>query len=265
MRSLPLLLLCVLPACAGRFRPLFDGKSLAGWKVVTGSPTAWKADQGVLSGYHAGAEAYDHLVFDSLYADFTLRFSFLWVRGNSGCFFRGEQVGSSGMSGHQVLTTGDQDAGGFWETHGRNWIIAPTDRLRSFYRPGAWNRWVVRAYGRRITLHLNDSLVGDLPSDPGRTRGYFALKLHGGGAVSEVRFKDIEAADTTRRGCTDSTSPAFDPYAFRDDGSCRPSSLGPRSGSAPAAAVRPLRAGRYSLDGRLVARKTLPERRPRGE
>jgi hypothetical protein len=221
MRIATLMPVLALPICAGKFRPLFDGKTLQGWKVATGSAAAWKVDSAMIIGVHGGAAAYDHLVCDSVYADFTLRFQFQWIRGNSGFFFRGELAGASGMSGHQVLTTGDVDAAGLWETHGRNWIIAPNDKLRSFYLPDAWNRWVVKAYRRHITLYLNDSLVGDLPDDPGRLQGRFALKLHGGGAAAEVRVKNVEVADTTRRGCTNPAAPNYDPWAFQDDGSCR--------------------------------------------
>ena len=45
--------------------------------------------------------------------------------------------------------------------------------------------------GSRIVVHVNGIKSAELPDDPGRREGKFALQVHGGQAC-EVWFKDIE-------------------------------------------------------------------------
>jgi len=49
----------------------------------------------------------------------------------------------------------------------------------------------VVAQGRDITVFVNGTEVTRLRDDPGRTKGYLGLQLHGGEDM-EVYFKDIE-------------------------------------------------------------------------
>ena len=69
---LVLLSACASAAAADTWRPLWDGKSLAGWHVI--GKGEWKIIDGALRGTHAKEEKeFGHLVTDKAYRDFTVR------------------------------------------------------------------------------------------------------------------------------------------------------------------------------------------------
>jgi 3-keto-disaccharide hydrolase len=67
--------------------------------------------------------------------------------------------------------------------------LAPA--LKHASRPvGAWNTFVIEAYGRHLSVTLNGAPVSDLTADAGRPlRGYIGLQAHHPG--SRVQFRDL--------------------------------------------------------------------------
>ena len=174
------------------FQPLFDGRTLAGWHTTPGG--AWKVQDGMIVGTSPQSEAnHGLLVTDKAYDDFTVRFKFRVLQGNSGFYFRSEPVaGSVGVHGFQAEVDNSLSAGGLYETGGRAWVAQPDPELiRRIYRPGQWNDMSVTAVGRDVTVRLNGQQTAQLANDSGRTRGVFALQLHGGMDM-EVMFKELE-------------------------------------------------------------------------
>ena len=88
-----LICLFALSSLAER-KPLWDGKTLEGWhEIGTGK---WTVEDGAIHGMHARNEReYGHLVTDRNYTNFTVRFKYKSVAGNSGLYFRIEEKGSS--------------------------------------------------------------------------------------------------------------------------------------------------------------------------
>ena len=175
----------------GKWAPLFDGKSLAGWHPI--GDGEWKVQDGAIVGRNTKANDYGHLVSDKSYADFTVRLKYKSVAGNSGLYFRIAPEGASGVSGFQAEIDPKNDVGGLYETNGRGWVVQPTpEQVKTWFKPGEWNEMTVAAKGKDVTVTVNGKVSAQIKNDPGKwTEGPFALQVHGGQDV-EVWFKDIE-------------------------------------------------------------------------
>jgi len=171
--------------------PLWDGKTLAGWRVLGGG--SWSIEDGVLIGQHVRSEpAYGHMATEGVFEDFTVNLKYKALQGNSGLYFRVEGKGFSGVTGFQAEIDAHQDAGGLYETNGRGWVVKPDPKdVDRWFKPQRWNRMTVSAHGRRIVVHVNGFKTAELLDDPGRLRGFLALQLHGGQDV-HILFKDIK-------------------------------------------------------------------------
>jgi len=181
------------------WKPLFQGNSLAGWKTIPGGQ--WRIADGVLVGTNLASDPrHGLLISEAMLDDFTVQLSFKAVKGNSGLYFRAEKVaGSVGVHGFQAEIDASQDVGGLYETGGRAWVVQPDpEDVKTWFKPGQWNRMTVSAHGRRIVVHVNGQQSAELPNDPGRLEGYLGLQLHGSQDV-EVRFKNIQTLTPRRR------------------------------------------------------------------
>ncbi len=174
------------------WKPLFDGKTLNGWHILPGG--SWHVEDGAIVGTSPKSEKrHGILVSDKQYDDFTVRFKFKRLNGNSGFYFRVEEVGGTfGVCGFQAEVEKAPDVGGIYETCGRGWVAkSPEDKIHDWYKDKQWNQVTIEAYGRDTTIYLNGHKTVELKDDPGRTKGHFGLQLHGG-LEMHVLFKDIE-------------------------------------------------------------------------
>lgn len=171
---------------------LFDGKTLKGWHTIPGGE--WKMAKGIVVGISLKSdERHGLLVTDKSYKNFKIRLKYKAITGNSGLYFRADEVGGTvGVSGFQAEIDPEKDAGGLYETNGREWVIQPKpEDVKKWYKPNQWNEMMVMAQGKNITVHVNGQKTADLTNDPGRTEGHIALQLHGGQDM-HVQFKDVE-------------------------------------------------------------------------
>jgi len=174
-----------------QWRPLTDGRSLAGWRPIGAGK--WTVRDGVLVGTKAASQAeFGHLITSQSFSDFAVRLKFKAVQGNSGLYFRVEEGGDAGVLGFQAEISPEEKTGGLYETRGRAWVVEPpADLVKKCYKPGQWNRMSVVAVGRRLVVHVNGTKTAELLDDPGRTEGFLALQLHGGQDM-HVEFRDVE-------------------------------------------------------------------------
>ena len=107
----------------GKWRPLFDGKTLAGWHPI--GQGEWTVQDGAILGRNKKANDFGHLVSDASHTDFTVRMKYKSVAGNSGFYFRIKPEGGSGVSGFQAEIDPKVDVGGLYETNGRGWVSQP--------------------------------------------------------------------------------------------------------------------------------------------
>jgi hypothetical protein len=171
---------------------LFDGKTLKGWHTIPGGE--WKVENGSIVGRSEKSDQrHGLLVSDQTYQDFELSVKYKAIKGNSGLYFRADEVGGVvGVHGFQAEIDPNNDAGGLYETGGREWVVKPTaEQVKKWYKPDAWNTMTVRAEKGHIVVHVNGHKTAELHNDPGRKKGHIALQLHGGQEM-HVMFKDIK-------------------------------------------------------------------------
>ena len=189
---------CVVVAATAfaksNFKPLWDGKSLAGWHII--DKGEWKIEDGAIHGTHVKSEkSFGHLVTDKVYKNFDAKLKFKALKGNSGFYFRIEEKGHSGVSGFQAEIDAKQDVGGLYETNGRAWVVKPdAQKVKTWFKPGEWNEMEVIANGGNITVLVNGKKSAELKSDPGRAEGRIALQLHAN-LDCDVWFKDLEISE----------------------------------------------------------------------
>ena len=158
--------------------------------AVTGS---WKASR-LVGTSPATQQSHGVLLSESRYGDFTARLSWRIVQGNSGFYFRCEPVEKDPLIVHglQAEIDGGEQAGGLYETGGREWVVAPDPALvAEHYRAEDWNETIVYALGSRLAVDLNGWRSAELAGDPGRSEGHFGLQLHGGQAM-RLELRSIE-------------------------------------------------------------------------
>jgi hypothetical protein len=136
---------------------LFDGASLAGWRVIQGEES-WRVVDGVLTNTRTGG----NLVTEARFGDFQLHAEFRYPpRGNSGIYLRGRYE-------VQIIDTPQ--------------IEPATDLIGAVYGflepsaivtngPDAWNSYDITLVGRMVTIVLNGQTVISNQAIPGITGG----------------------------------------------------------------------------------------------
>ncbi len=175
----------------GNWIALFNHTDLEGWHALPGGK--WDVREGNIVGTSPATEPlHGILLTDREYDDFSLKVVYKAVKGNSGVYFRVEKVDEAvHVHGFQAEIDPQQDAGGLYETGGRGWVVRPdAEDVKKWYKPDEWNEMIVTASGSDVTVQVNGHQTAVLRNDPGRTKGYIGLQLHGGMEM-EVLFRDI--------------------------------------------------------------------------
>ena len=176
---------------AENWHPLFNHKNLDGWHALPGGE--WKVENGIIVGSSPADEPlHGILLSDKAYGDFKLKVTYKAIKGNSGVYFRVEKVDDPvHVYGFQAEIDPEKDAGGLYETGDRAWVVQPTpEDVKKWYKPNEWNEMIIIAKGKEVIVYLNGYKTAELNNDPGRTKGYIGLQLHGGMEMN-VMFKDI--------------------------------------------------------------------------
>jgi hypothetical protein len=176
------------------WKPLMDGKTLAGWhKVGDGQ---WTVEDGAFVGRANKEKHYGLLFSDKTFKDFTVRFKYKFFSGDSGFYIRTIFKQPDEAHGLQIQVGAlKSGVGGIYDSYGRAWVSKPSDELeKSYVREGVWNDMVIDAHAGNITVTVNGIKSAELKNDPGRREGHFALQMHSG-APMHVMFKDIEVRE----------------------------------------------------------------------
>lgn len=164
---LGVVLLCTAPAVAedGAWKPLFNGKDLAGWQAANGkAPGAgWVVEDGVLT--RKDKSAGDIWTADR-YGDFVLELEFK-TAGNSGVFFRTDKPTDNVQTGIEMQVDvpakpGKHSVGAIYDA------LAPKTNAAK----DGWNKVVLTAQGSKLTVVLNDEPIIEMDldqwSEPGK-------------------------------------------------------------------------------------------------
>ena len=182
------------------FVPLFNGKTLDGWK---GDMKFWRAENGGIVGGSL-TEMVKHNQFlrtEKEYGNFELRLQFklLGQRTNAGVQVRTQEIPDHHeVSGYQA-DLGDGWWGCLYDESRRRKVLAgpPQDQRAKPVRVGDWNDYRIRCEGKRIQLWLNGVQTVDyteLDRDIPQT-GIIALQVHGNlkmeAAYRNIRIKEL--------------------------------------------------------------------------
>ena len=173
------------------WKPLMDGKTLAGWHPV--GDGKWTVEDGAFVGRANNEKLYGLLVSDKTFRDFTVRFKYKFLAGDSGFYIRTVMKDPDQAHGLQIQVGGLKSGnGGIYESYGRAWIVKPSDELeKSYTQNDVWTEMVIDAHGGHVVVTVNGISSAELKDDPGRPEGHFALQMHSG-CVMHVEFKDIQ-------------------------------------------------------------------------
>ena len=172
------------------FRPLFNGKDLAGW-VLPADPDLFTVENGEIVGRTRGdLEKNEFLVTDRPYGNFYLKAKVKLRNGNSGIQFRSQRAEDGAVSGPQADV-----AEGYWgllyEERGRGILQRyPEDKADQLIRKGDWNEFEILAHGDLVLILINGTKVIERIDPMFAQEGIIALQLHVGPPM-EVRYKDI--------------------------------------------------------------------------
>ena len=179
------------------WKPLMDGKTLTGWHPV--GDGKWTVEDGAFVGRANNEKLYGLLVSDKTFRDFTVRFKFKCLSGDSGFYIRTIIKEPEKANGLQVQVGRIKSGvGGIYESYGRAWVSKPSDELeKSYTKDDEWNEMVIEAHGGNVIVTVNGIKSAELKDDPSRPEGHFALQMHSG-CVMHVMFKDIEICEAAK-------------------------------------------------------------------
>ncbi|MBN2506588.1 MAG: DUF1080 domain-containing protein [Verrucomicrobia bacterium] len=178
-------------------RPLFDGRSLAGWE---GNTNVWRVRDGaIVGGSLEGNPRNEFLATLRSYTNFVLRLEYKLV-GTGGFVNGGVQFHSvrvqqppNEMRGYQA-DIGAGYSGSLYDESRRNKVLmqAAKDQAQRLEKPGDWNRYEVHCHGPRIRIALNGETTVDYtePDAAIPAFGLIALQIHGNGK-SEIAFRNL--------------------------------------------------------------------------
>jgi len=212
------LLAPVLRAADAGFKPIFNGRDLAGWE---GDPRFWSVREGVLRGETTLQKMTTRNTFllwrDGTVKDFQLRLKVRIRNGNSGVQYRARDLGKWVVGGYQAEIDNAPGKTGFlYDERGRKSLAlvgqkveigdagAPriagqlADRkelaARGYFKPREWNDLLIVAKGRRLEHFVNGIKVIEVTDNDAKGRaleGLIALQIHAGPPML-VEFKDIQ-------------------------------------------------------------------------
>ena len=199
MRLLPAaLLLAFAVARAAEPTPLFDGKTLAGWK----NPYTWGEAMVVDGVIELSAEKKFFLVTEKTYGDFVFEGDVLLPEGkaNSGFMFRAHAEPNK-VYGYQAEVDGDAArkwSGGLYDEGRRMWFASPVKgnaeseaafrkRAGDAFKRNDWNTYKITCKGTKITIAVNGVVTTEIEDDKD-AKGVIGIQHHGEkGAVYKFR------------------------------------------------------------------------------
>jgi len=178
----------------GAFVPLFDGKTLKGWK---GRKSLWSVQDGAVVGQTTKDFVLKHndfLYTEKEYGDFELTLSYKLINGNSGVQIRSQVHEDFRITGYQADIAVKRYTGILYD-EGRRGIIADVKpaEISKFIKKGDWNDYRIVCKGPEIKLWINGnptiSYTEKKASIP--RKGVIAFQLHAGPPM-KVMFKSIK-------------------------------------------------------------------------
>jgi hypothetical protein len=188
------------------FVPLFDGKTLDGWKKVGGGAT-YRIEGDTIVG-ESGPGPNTFLRTEKAYGDFIFKVEVkLDDPSNSGLQFRSheriEKNGNVRVFGYQAEVDPSDRAwsGGIYDEARRGWLFDLKGRpeMQKAFKLDGWNAYVIEARGPHLKVTLNGVPCGDI-LDTMDLEGFLALQVHAvpAGKTGRIRWRNILLKDLGR-------------------------------------------------------------------
>lgn len=167
-----------------RWKPLFNGKDLAGWK--TSGKAIWAVKDGVITGTDGRGHLYADPVLRDLEIKGEFRISSQGKNANGGLYIRANAPADNPDGfplGYEAQICNSQDAftGWLWKPG------TPTGKASALLtKDGEWFPMRVQAIGNTIKIWVKDQLVMT-HSDDEYKEGFFALQCHNAGMTFEAK------------------------------------------------------------------------------
>lgn len=197
------------------FRPLFDGKSLAGWEQH-GGKAKYSVEDGQIVGTSVAGTPNSFLCTQETFGDFILELEFKVDPSlNSGVQIRSQvfdketkidlgngktkKIPADRVHGYQVEIDPAKRAwtGGIYDEARRGWLnnLEKNEAARKAFKQGEWNKFRIVCRGDSIKTWVNGVAAADL-TDGLTPKGLIALQVHGVGkrpenAGKQVRWRNI--------------------------------------------------------------------------
>lgn len=178
------------------FVPLFDGKTLDGWKQHSGK-AKYTVEDGAIVGSSVLNTSNSFLCTEKTYGDFILELDFKVDQGlNSGVQIRSEiRPKDDRVFGYQVEIDPSSRAwsGGIYDEARRGWLnnLKNNEAARKAFKQDQWNTFRIDAKGDSIKTWINGVPAADL-KDSMTPRGLIGLQVHRVGKEGmHVRFRNI--------------------------------------------------------------------------
>lgn len=187
---------------ANGFTPLFNGKDLTGWD---GLPNTWRAAGGTVVGKLApGRITHTFLCSQKQYTDFELTCQIMLKNGvgNSGIQVRSKIINPAEffVAGPQVEVDAFKYAGIYGERTTGNYLKQiPEADVRRIFRANAFNDYLIRCVGKRMTVIVNGTTIADEEFPEIDDSGIIAFQLHGKMRVDELTIKDAMIVDLSKK------------------------------------------------------------------
>ena len=171
------------------FVPLFDGKTLQGWKQL-GGKAKYAVEDGQIVGASVPNTPNSFLCTEKTYGDFILELEYK-VNGalNSGVQIRSEyDEKKNRVFGYQVEIDPSSRAwsGGIYDEGRRGWLFNLKDKAeaRNAFKQNQWNQYRIECRGDSIKTWINGVAAADL-KDSKTPSGFIGLQVHGVGKSTE--------------------------------------------------------------------------------
>jgi hypothetical protein len=181
---------------------LFDGKSLEGWEIHSGT-AAYEVDNGAILGTAVEGSPNTFLCTKKEYGDFILEFevkndpdlnsgvqirskladdeTYFWFRGNEG-EVAVKKLPQDRLYGYQVEISNEAQgmAGQIYDEARRAFMFiesANEDRSNKGFKDNQWNKYRIECKGSSIKTWINDVPVADI-MDSNTASGLIGLQVH---------------------------------------------------------------------------------------
>jgi hypothetical protein len=177
-------------------KPLFDGKTLAGWE---GNTNTFRVESGsIVAGSLDRKQPHNEfLATTQEFGNFDLKMQFK-LEGtngfvNAGVQFWSQRIPKDEMIGYQSDIGAGYTGGLYDESRRKKVLQMPSKELqKKAEKIGDWNDYRIRAEGKHIEQWLNGEKTVDYTETDADIpqRGKFGLQIHGG-AFSKIQYRNI--------------------------------------------------------------------------